>query len=260
MRTLVLLLQYDGTDFAGWQKQVNDRTIQEEIEIAFSKVIGKEVILTGAGRTDAGVHARGQVANLIIPEGFPIPESKIAIAINTLLPKDIRIQNVKILNINFNSRFDAISREYSYTIAAGQSVFLSRFITCVKFNYDFKLLQECAKIFKGNHDFTTFSKNNTSTSNYTCTVEKCLWDEVEHEQARSMEISRLSIKADRFVYGMVRALVGAMLDVARGKRQIDDLKSALESRDRQQASTIAPPHGLILENVYYPERFGLIWS
>jgi tRNA pseudouridine38-40 synthase len=247
MRTLILLIEYDGGNYAGWQYQANALTIQECIENALGKIVKYPVRIIGAGRTDAGVHARGQVAHAIIPDDFPVPEEKIAIALNSNLPGDIRIGAAKIVDEDFHARFDAIAREYSYNLITKESVFSRHFRTFYKYHINTDILVKSADIFIGKHDFTTFSKFNEEYKNYTCNVEKCYWEQI------NQDYWILTIKSDRFVYGMVRSLVGAMLDAARGKRSIDELKNALSRCDRSLASQLAPPQGLILEWVYYPE-------
>jgi tRNA pseudouridine38-40 synthase len=208
LRTLVLVIEYDGTDFSGWQIQPNARTVQESIEQALIKLTGQNLRIIGAGRTDAGVHARGQVAHSIINEEFTIPIHKIAIAINSVLPKDIRIAKANLLNKKFHARFDAIAREYSYTLSTKESVFTRHFSTYFKYPIDFQKLSEVCEVFIGKYDYTTFSKFNSSTHSYICNVEKCYWEELDKSRYR------LHIKADRFVYGMVRALTGTMLEFA----------------------------------------------
>lgn len=253
-RTLILKIEYDGTDYAGWQRQKNATSIQSEIERGIYEITGAKLIVIGAGRTDAGVHSRGQVANCKLNEDFSIPEHKIPNAINSKLRPDIRIKRAMIADFHFNARFDAIAREYSYSIIREDSVFSRRFTTRIKYPFSFDKLEESAQIFKGIHDFTTFSKHNPDTKNSVCNVKDCQW-RVNSDIANKTDVFQLKIIADRFIYGMVRSLAGAMLDVARNKRTLEDLSSALLKRDRRLSSPLAPPEGLILEGVYYPERF-----
>jgi len=246
MQTLVLLIEYEGTHYAGWQIQPNATTVQGLIEEALFEICEYNISIIGAGRTDSGVHARGQVAHARLTEEFPVPIEKIPKAFNTHLPKDIRIKDAVILSIPFHSRFDAIAREYSYSLITKESVFLRHFATYYKYPIKPERLNDSAKIFFGKHDFTTFSKLNEENKNYECNVEICRWENVFENYCK------LTIKANHFVYGMVRAIVGAMLDIARGKRTIDDVQSALKKRDRSLASPLAPAEGLILEKIYYP--------
>ncbi|TAL68247.1 MAG: tRNA pseudouridine(38-40) synthase TruA [Bacteroidetes bacterium] len=249
MSILILKIEYDGTNYGGWQIQPNAPSIQEEIEKVLSQLNGNHIGIVGAGRTDAGVHARGQVAHARLEKKFPVPENKIPYVLNSKLPDDIRIVDAKIVNFDFHARFDAIAREYSYTITKRQTVFDKYFTTLIRFKLDYDLLEKSAKIFTGKHDFTTFSKNNSETKDYTCNVKICKWKEVDDG------IWRLQIRSDRFVYGMVRSVVGAMIDIARGKRTIKEVRQALKDCDRSKSSPLAPAKGLVLENISYPKKF-----
>jgi len=249
LRTLAIIIEYDGTNFSGWQIQPNARTVQETIEQSLYKLTNQNHRIFGAGRTDAGVHARGQVAHAIIDEGFTIPEDKIDVAINSKLPKDIRIVKSKIFSSEFHARFDAIAREYSYTLALRESVFSRHFTTYYKYHLDFHKLSEAATFFVGKHDYTTFSKLNESTRSYICDIEECYWEKLDDYHYR------LHIKADRFVYGMVRALTGTMLEFAGGRMTKDNLKSALLHKNRSLCPALAEPQGLVLEKVYYSNKF-----
>jgi tRNA pseudouridine38-40 synthase len=246
MKNLALLLEYDGTALGGWQIQPNAPTVQESIQHALYELTSKPYILIGAGRTDAGVHSSGQVANMLLEDDFPIPEEKIAIALNTKLPKDIRIIKAKFVQQDFHARYDAIAREYEYFIHTKETVFLNRFSTYYKYPLDPDELINSAKVFIGENDFTSFSKLNTSTKSYICNIEKCKWKQIETGRFK------LIIRADRFVYGMVRALVGAMLDCASGRLFISDLIFGLNNPNRENFVRLAPPQGLILKKVYYP--------
>lgn len=247
--TLALLIEYDGTRYGGWQVQENSATVQGSIEKALYQISERKISIIGAGRTDAGVHAAGQVAHARLGFEFPVAKEKIAKALNANLPKDIRIIKANMLNRDFHSRFDAIAREYSYTFVTRDSVFLSHFAAVIKYKIDKQKLSEASEIFLGEHDFTTFSKFNADTPKYVCRVNKCKW--TAHDQISF----RLEIKADRFVYGMVRSLVGAMVDAARGKRAVSELRNALEAADRSLNSPLAAPQGLVLEKIYYPPEF-----
>lgn len=250
MQILVLKIQYDGTEYAGWQLQQNARTVQGEIEKALEKICSYPLRITAAGRTDAGVHAREMIAHANLGRGFPVKPEKIHIAINSYLPKDIRVLKGSIIDFKFHSRFDAIAREYSYTIYKKDNVFLRRYGWQVKFPINPIKLNDSANVFLGIHDFTTFSKHNEDTLNYTCNVQICRWE-------KQSDIWRLQIKADRFVYGMVRSLVGAMVECAREKVNTKDLQIALEKKDRNLAPALAPPQGLVFEKAYYPVAISL---
>jgi tRNA pseudouridine38-40 synthase len=247
MPILIINIEYDGTNYGGWQIQPNAITIQGKIESALFELSGQILNLVGAGRTDAGVHASGMIAHTEINPDFKIPENKIAQALNALLPNDIFIKNVKITDKSFHARFDAIAREYIYSIHTIQSVFKNRYSVFIPYKLNKKILFESARIFIGSHDFTAFSKNNPDTKSHICNVNICEWIEI------SQFSYTLKIKSDRFVYGMVRSLTGAMIDAARGKKTTNNLRLSLESGIRKHISTIAPPQGLVLEKIYYPK-------
>jgi tRNA pseudouridine38-40 synthase len=247
-KTLILKVQYDGSNYAGWQRQINAVAVQEVLEQALSKTFNRTMTAIGAGRTDAGVHARGQVTHSILREPSNIPDDKITKAINSNLPDDVCVSDGKIVDFKFHATADAIAREYSYSVHTKPSVFLRNYSNHFKFPIDFNKLQEVADIFTGIHDFTTFSKNNADTKSYICNVEFCYWENISDTQ------SILHIKADRFVYGMVRCLAGAMLDYARGARTLTELTESLEAKDRSLTSPLATPRGLVLERVSYREN------
>lgn len=245
MKNIAFLIEYDGTEYGGWQIQPNVMTIQECIQNAIYSQTGVQTILLAAGRTDAGVHSSGQTTNCLLPDDFPIPTSKIVPALNSLLPGDIRIIAAKEMPQNFHSRFDAIAREYEYKFHTKESVFKRKFSTYYKYPIDEDLLFTSGHIFMGKHDFTSYSKFNPSTKSHICNVEVCRW-----LKTSSSEYS-LTIKADRFVYGMVRSIVGAMLESASERVFATDLMYALQNPDREKFIKLAPAAGLTLKKVYY---------
>lgn len=248
MNSIVLKIEYDGTRYAGWQRQKNALSVQETIEHALKSLTGMNLTIIGAGRTDAGVHASGQIAHSRLPEEINVKEEKLSKAINYYLPEDIRIVESRIIQYQFHSTKDAIAREYHYFIHLVDRPLLRHFSTLIKTKIDVSLLIESAKIFLGKKDFTTFSKFNKETKDYVCDVQNCEWAVITEQQYK------LTIRADRFVYGMVRGIVGAMIEIARGKINGEQISSALEKKDRNFSCPMAPAKGLILTNVYYPEN------
>jgi tRNA pseudouridine38-40 synthase len=218
------------------------------VEEALSHLAGTQLHAVAAGRTDAGVHARGQVVHVRLPTTWHIPEARIPAALNSLLPEDIRVRRAVLTTLPIHARYDACAREYSYTLLLRPSVFLRHLAWYVPFSLDFERLQEAALIFLGRHDFTTFSKHNPAIRNTTCTVSEARWERL------CSVCWRFRIRADHFLYGMVRALVGAMVQVARGRRTLEELRHALAARNRRYASPLAPPQGLVLERVIYPDH------
>lgn len=248
MKNTALLIEYDGTEFGGWQIQPNAPTIQEKIQNAFLALTGKPCNLIGAGRTDAGVHAAGQVANVLLDDDFPIPDEKIAIALNTKMPDGIRIKKVARVPEDFHARYDAVAREYEYSFHTDDSVFYRNFSTYFKYPIDEDLLFTIANLFIGEHDFTSFSKNNPATKSHVCRVEKCEWQKTDADKYK------LTIRANRFVYGMVRSIVGAMLEVAAERKFPTDLIFCLQNPGRENYIKLAPPNGLVLRKVFYKQE------
>ncbi len=260
-KRLALLIEYDGTRYAGWQRQPQIASIQGILEDVCQATFWEEsegiatptFVINGSGRTDAGVHGRGQVAHVDIPIENRIAEEKIARALNARLPMDIRIRAAKIVDVGvntrerFHARFGARRREYRYNLLEDYTVFRTRYAWHVRQSLQTALLQETANIFCGKHNFTSFSKHNPATENYVCTVLESAWNEVEPGAWQ------YTIVADRFVYGMVRCIVGASIDAALGKRSIEELRTALAAENRELSSPLAPPEGLILWSVRYEE-------
>ena len=252
--THVLKIQYDGTQYAGWQRQHNAQSIQQTIETALFKLTGHEIHILGSGRTDAGVHARGQIAHFKTSvDIFSIPKDKIVKAINSRLPKDIRIIGHCISKSDFHCTRDAIYREYSYSMSSKEDVFNRYFTTYYPYPLDESLLLSSGSLFIGQHDFTSFSKHNPSTLSYICNVSTCTWEKVG-------DTCILHIGANRFVYAMVRSIVGAMLEYARGTITQSELQTLLHDPHNttvNKRTPVAEPHGLILEKVEYPDHFAI---
>ncbi len=246
MRPLALLIEYDGTNYAGWQNQPNGTAVQGVIEQSIRQAFGVDAPIVGSGRTDAGVHARGQVAHVHLPdEAHDIPRHKVRVALNTRLPRDIRIRRVAEVDADFHARYDPEWREYVYDIALEESVFTRHFAWTPDLPYDIDDLVASAAVFVGERDFTTFSKHNPDTPSYVCNVQIC---RVEPGDG----VLTIRIRADRFVYGMCRSIVGTMMAVARGRMSTDEVKEAFELQDRNLQPGLAPAHGLILNHVRYP--------
>lgn len=246
MQTLILLIEYDGINYSGWQIQPNARSVQEEIEKAVSKLFGESIKIIGSGRTDAGVHSKGQVASATINQQV-IPEEKLKIAINSELPEDIKILNAVYFEGKFDARRDAISRVYEYFIGWDISVFERYYVTNSKKPLNLNLLNQAAQIFIGKHDFTTFSKINPDIKNNVCTIHQSSWEKVSETKLK------FTVEANHFLYGMVRALVGSMLDFERGKYSLDYLIDCLDNPDRSKYIYFAPSNGLYLTRVHYKE-------
>lgn len=242
MRNIKLLVEYDGACYVGWQRQLNGKSIQGEIEKALQTILGQDVALIGAGRTDSGVHARGQVANFKTDAALGF--KKIRSGLNGLLPEDIVVHSVEEVDENFNARFSAKGREYSYLITQVPTALLRNYSWYVKYPLKENLMNEAAGILEGVHDFTSFARANSDVDHHRCSVILSSW-------STENSTLRYTIRADRFLHGMVRALVGTMVDIGRGYTKLEDLNQILESKDRKTAGRAAPACGLILEKVIY---------
>ncbi len=247
---LALVLHYDGGAFAGWQRQKSDRTVQAELETALERLTGSRLPVTGAGRTDAGVHAVGQVAAAEVPDKWQ-PADMVR-ALNALLPPDVWVASACRMRPGFNPRRDAIERTYCYRLgldAAARSPFRRGREWALSPPLDAALLALAAHAISGEHGFQALSAVGQEKPHYRCVVHEAIWQ--SREDADGFEFW---ITADRFLHHMVRFLVGLMVDVGRGKRALADVAGLLDRVDNQAASPPAPAHGLFLVNVRYPRE------
>ncbi len=238
-----LSIQYDGTDFHGWQIQTKGRTVQGDIEKALSIIFPKEKItLLGAGRTDAGVHALGLTANVKLSP--KLSANELMQALNGNLNQDVRIDSAEIVGDEFHARFSAIAREYEYRLVRVFSPVTRNYTTPLKWKIDKKILNECAELLIGEHDFTSFCKATAEVENKICTVFTSNWKE-------SNEMIIFLIKANRFLQHMVRYLVGTMLEVSRGRYTIIDFQNLIKNEKTKAVVVRAPAQGLFLKKVHY---------
>jgi tRNA pseudouridine38-40 synthase len=244
MRAFKLSIEYDGTDFVGWQSQINGRAVQDEISRALRQIVQEDVTLIGSGRTDSGVHARGQVAGFRTHS--PVSPSKLLSALNGLLPRDICIHAVEEVSPDFHARFDARYRRYRYFITRRPSAVDRRYCWFVSSPLDIPVMENVAQRVAGAHDFGAFCTHAFEVENQMCTVNRSVWSVEDHMLV-------YEIAADRFVHGMVRSLVGTMVDIGRGKIQAEAFDAILASCDRRRAGPAAPAHGLFLEEVRYSD-------
>jgi tRNA pseudouridine38-40 synthase len=242
MNCFKLVIEFDGTNFVGWQSQQNGRSIQDEITKVLEQVLQEPITLTGAGRTDSGVHARGMVAGF--QTNASMGAGSIMSSLNGLLPDDVYICSVEAVQEKFHARHDAKDRMYRYFIALRPSAIGRFYHWDVKYTLRVPAMNSVAEQVLGEHDFTAFSKYDEATKNYRCTVLESFWTE-------SSTMLTYQIRANRFLYGMVRGLVGTMVDVGRGYTPVEEFSQILQSCDRRRAGMAAPPHGLFLEEVRY---------
>ena len=244
MPTFKLVLEYDGTNYHGWQVQPNLPTIQRALETAISRVAQHEVSVTAAGRTDAGVHALGQVAHFTTSARLSAEEWQRAL--NGLLPPDIAVQTVEEVPDTFHARFSAKSKFYRYRIFARvQRSALSRSkILHYPYPLDLDAMEVAARSLVGTHDFTSFQGSQTDNENPVCAVSKLTVDRFGDEVI-------FEVEGNRFLKQMVRAIVGTLLEVGRGKLQAGAVAGILAAKDRTKAGPTAPAHGLYLVKVDY---------
>jgi len=242
MRNIKLVIEYDGTNFVGWQMQANGRSVQQEITGVLEQVLQESINLIGSGRTDSGVHARGQVANFRTSSA--LGTGSILSALNGVLPDDITIHSVEDVPEAFHARFDARERCYRYFITLRQQAVGRQYSWFVKYDLDVAAMNRIAQTIVGDRDFESFCKFEAEVDHYRCTVVRSHW-------AFSPESLVYEIRANRFLHGMVRALVGTMVDIGRGYTPEQSFEAMMDAHDRRRAGMAAPPHGLFLEEVLY---------
>ncbi len=266
-----LELQYDGTGLHGWAKQHGVPTVEGVLETAFQTALGYAPALQVAGRTDAGVHARRQVASVILPGGTDL--GRLRVSLNALTPPGVAVTRIARAPRGFDARRQAVSRSYRYYVCNRRVVppFWGHYCWAVCEAVDLGLLQAAATMARGRHDFTAFTPLDTEHRFFRRTVLKCAWKRTTADLAGLAPGSRgdarpegarlravaggllyLEIEADAFLRHMVRTLVGTMVEIAQGKRALDDLGRLLEGAQRDDAGRTAPPHGLFLWDVRYP--------
>ncbi|RLB42019.1 MAG: tRNA pseudouridine(38-40) synthase TruA [Deltaproteobacteria bacterium] len=245
-RNIRLTLAYEGTRYHGWQRQVGQISIQEVLEQAASKIVCHEVRVIGAGRTDSGVHALGQVCNFAIHS--PIPVQDLRKGLNSLLPEDIRVLLAEEVPCHFHSRYHAKRKIYVYRILNAQQpdIFARRYEWHIPVALETKAMAQCLSIVKGTHDFSAFRSSGSSNRNPVRTVFRA-------EIAHGTNPSRILMlyEADGFLRHMVRNIVGTVVSVGLGKIKVQDFRRILESRDRKRAGMKAPSKGLFLVKVLY---------
>lgn len=245
-----LTIQYDGTALHGWQIQAGERTVQGELTKVVSLLEGSDVHVTGSGRTDAGVHAEGQIANIHLSREFT--PWKLRAAINGNLPFDIRIMDVEIVPDDFHARFSAKGKSYRYRVFNGPviSPFWNRYAIHESRSLNLESMREAAKIFEGTHDFTAFSSAHSDSENR---VREIFSFEVSSEEIGSLDSRMITftVTGGGFLRYMVRSMVGTLLAVGRGEIDSDTIRAALETKERKLAETTAPPKGLTLLKVFY---------
>ena len=244
MRNIKLVLEYDGTNYCGWQFQPISTvlTIQGELQQALKVFLREDVKLIAAGRTDTGVHALGQVVNF--KTNSEMEPKRIVGALNGTLPADIRAVSAEQVPLDFNARFDAKKREYRYYITRRDRAVGHHYSWCYRAPLNIEQIRIATSFLVGEHDFKSFCKARADVAHHKCTIEKIEWTEEN-------DFLILTIISNRFLHNMVRTIVGTMIEVGLGNIEASDLKKILEARDRRCAGPKAPAKGLFLTKVYY---------
>lgn len=243
-RNIKLVVAYDGTNFQGFQYQPDQRTVQGVMEELLSELFQERVKVIGAGRTDAGVHALGQVVNF--HARCPIPKERLVVAMNSILPADVRVQRASFVHLKFHARFDAKSRVYRYTIheRGVENPLTSRYAWHVSERVDVGRMQEATQYLVGVHDFRTFCKGAEPVEN---TVREVKWIKCTRRES----FLTITIEASSFLRQMARIIVASLLEVGKGANPPEWIKEILEACDRKVAPQAAPPQGLCLLRVRY---------
>ncbi|MFT4611529.1 MAG: tRNA pseudouridine38-40 synthase [Glaciecola sp.] len=237
-------LSYNGKAYHGWQNQPDAISVQEVLEKVLSTILKRDIAVAGAGRTDTGVHASQMFAHFDFDSSLP---EQIVFKLNSFLPNDIAITSIFEVNEDAHARFHALSRTYNYKISISKNVFNYDFAYALQKPLDIELMNKACEILLQYRDFQCFSKVNTDVKTYYCKLMKAQWTLVNDELI-------FTIKADRFLRNMVRAIVGTLINIGLGKLELEKLHDILASKDRGEAGFSVPAHGLYLVNVDYPEH------
>ncbi|MBQ1973214.1 MAG: tRNA pseudouridine(38-40) synthase TruA [Paraprevotella sp.] len=249
MQRYFIYLAYDGARYHGWQVQPNGISVQAVLQDGLSTILRQSISVVGAGRTDAGVHARVMVAHFDydVPEGEVADTKQWTYKLNRILPPDVSVYKVVPVTSEAHARFSATSRTYHYFVHTEKSPF-ERSYSCRLFSApDFEAMNKAARVLFEYIDFTSFSKVNTDVKTNNCRIMKAEWTQVGPSQWR------FEIQADRFLRNMVRAVVGTLMEVGRGKMDADGVRAVIEGKNRCKAGESMPGNALFLVDVTYPE-------
>ncbi len=245
-----MTLSYDGTRYHGWQIQPNGTSVQETLQRCLSTLCRQNIEVVGAGRTDAGVHAAKMVAHFDMPSSDGLPSAdcaQLAYRLNKILPQDIAVQKVEPVAEEMHARFSATSRTYHYFIHTSKNPFARHYSWLVCGKTDFAKMNEAAATLMEYRDFTSFSKVKTDTKTNDCTVTEAHWDNI------APDVWRFTITANRFLRNMVRAIVGTLVEVGRGKMSVEDFRRVIEDKNRCSAGESVPGNALFLADVKYDD-------
>lgn len=244
MKNVKLTIEYNGTEFSGWQRQKNGISVEEVVDTAIKKLLKEDIKLYGSSRTDAGVHARGQVANFKTVSN--IPAERYTGALNGLLPDGVVIVNSEEVPMEFHSRYDSRGKIYSYSILNRKirPAYMSDYVAFIPYDLDFDKMINASKGFLGKHDFAAFRSKGGSVKTTVRTINSLTLE-------RDGSMIQMMIDGDAFLYNMVRIIAGTLVDIGRGRLKADSIPDIILSLDRERAGKTAPAHGLCLEKIYY---------
>lgn len=251
MMRYFITLSYDGSAYHGWQIQPNGTSVQETLQQALSTLLRTSIEVVGAGRTDAGVHATMMVAHFDFPASedeicaVPLDCAQLTYKLNKILPPDIAVQQVRPVADDMHARFSATLRTYHYFVHLRKNPFRRRYSWQLYGDIDFQRMNEAASALLEYRDFTSFSKVNTDTKTNECLITEAHWDELEPG------VWRFTISANRFLRNMVRAIVGTLIEVGRGKLSIEDFRQVIEQKNRCSAGESVPGNALFLVDIKY---------
>lgn len=244
MPTYRMTVEYDGSEFCGWQIQPDEPSVQESLEDALATALRVPVKVVGSGRTDAGVHARHQVAHFHFNE--PVDTFRLLASLNGILPPSVAVRSLREVEDAFHARYDARVRTYHYHVTTGFRALDRHMRLRIHPEPDFNRMNVAARDLLGEHDFHTFCRTQSGTKNRVCTLHVARW--MAESDAGDW---RFEISGNRFLHGMVRAIVGTLLEIGQEDRPIDDIPRLLAARDRRHAGPAVPAFGLVLEDVLY---------
>ena len=237
-------ISYDGSNYHGWQIQPNADTVQHQINLAFSTILNEEINVLGAGRTDTGVHAKKMIAHFDTNE--TIDFEKVKYRINGFLKNDISLNDIYKVKEDAHARFSAISRTYEYRVSRTKNPFSVNSYLLLR-DLDFQSMKKACKFLHGSHDYTSFAKLHSENYTNNCEVYIANWNEDEN-------LLIFTIKANRFLRNMVRAIVGTLIEIGEGKISFSDIETILMSKDRAKAGYSVPANGLSLIDIEYPKE------
>ena len=246
MRNIKIIVEYDGSNYCGWQKQKNEKmvTVQQRVEEALYKITGESIEVIGSSRTDSGVHARGYSANFFT--NSKIAAEKFPSALNRFLPKDIVIIKAEEMPLDFHSRYSSKGKTYSYTILNRKEIpaIGRNYVYHYKYELNVEAMRVAAEFLIGTHDFTSFKNTGSSVKTSVRTVTAINIE--KHE-----DTIKIYLSADGFLYNMARIIVGNLIEVGSGRKKTEDILKILQQKDRQKAGKASPANGLCLEEVFY---------